>query len=143
MPKTSTLLYVFGFLLWMFSPMHAFAETWISADQALEQSKAQEIVLIDIRSPSEWKESGLAETAVALSMHERGFLEGLEKIRTENPGKEIALICATGGRTAFIQRELERRNLGTVIDVSEGMFGNPRGKGWIAKGLPVKKWDGK
>jgi len=101
----------------------AAAET-LSAPVALEKAQAGELVLIDVRRPSEWRSSGIASVAVPLSMHEEGFLEGLAKIRLENAGKTIALICATGGRTAFLQKELAKRGLQSVIDVSEGMFGN-------------------
>lgn len=111
----------------------------ISAPQAFEKMQSGDLVLIDIRSPQEWKESGIAISAIPLSIHEKGFLEGLEKIKLENPGKQIAMICATGGRSARIQEELEKRNLGTVIDVSEGMFGNSRGEGWLKRGLPITK----
>jgi rhodanese-related sulfurtransferase len=117
-----------------------FASEIISAPKALEKIQSGELVLIDIRSPAEWKESGIAEPAIPISMHEAGFLEGLEKVRAENPGKQIALICATGGRSAHIQSELEKRNLGSVIDLSEGMFGNGRGAGWLKRGLPIKQF---
>ena len=135
---TSTMMVIFLFLLQL-TPSSA-AEL-LSAKEAYDRSKANSLVLIDIRSRQEWKDTGIAETAIPLSMHERGFLEGYNKIRSENPGKDIALICATGGRTNFIQTELKKRNLGTVIDVSEGMLGNHRGKGWIALNLPLKKFE--
>lgn len=118
---------------------NALAAEIISAPEALEKMQSGELVLIDIRSPGEWRESGIAASAVPLSIHEDGFLAGLEKVRSENPGKQIALICATGGRSARIQNELEKRNLGSVIDVSEGMFGNARGEGWLKRGFPTTK----
>ncbi len=114
------------------------AET-LSAPEALKRAEAGQLVLVDIRQPDEWKQSGIASLAVPLSMQDRGFLDGLSKIRSDNPGKEIAIICATGGRSAYLQRELEKRGLGSVIDVSEGMFGNGREAGWIKRGLPMKQ----
>ena len=140
MPFRKLAIAIASIVIFAVSGAATFASGLISAQEAYAKSKANEIVLIDIRSPAEWKESGIAETAIAISMHEKGFLEGLEKVRKENPNKEIALICATGGRTHFVQNELKKRNLGSVIDVSEGMFGNKRGPGWIAQQLPIKKW---
>ena len=116
------------------------AQAILSAPQALEKVQAGEIILLDIRSPQEWKETGIASVAIPLSMHERGFLEGLNKIRQENADKEIALICATGGRTNYLQRELKKRGLGDTIDISEGMMGNGQNVGWIKRGLPVKPY---
>ncbi len=125
-------------ILLLISVTLTFAAETISAPTALEKATSGDLILIDIRRPSEWRESGIASLAVPLSMHERGFLEGLEKIRAANPGKDVALICATGGRTAFLQKELAKRGLGSVIDVSEGMFGNGKAPGWLKRGLPVK-----
>ncbi len=122
------------------SALTSFAAETISAPEALNRAEAGELVIIDIRRRSEWKESGIASVAIPLSMHEKGFLEGLEKIKQENKGKQIALICATGGRTAYLQKELSQRNLGTTIDVSEGMFGNGKAPGWLKRGLPIKQF---
>ena len=47
------------------------------------------------------------------------------------------LICATGGRSAYVAEVLEKNGLTGVADVSEGMLGNSGGAGWIARGLPV------
>ena len=117
----------------------AFAAQTLSAPEALAKAEAGELLLIDIRRPSEWRESGIASVATPLSMHENGFIEGLEKIRAANPGKEIALICATGGRSAFLQKELTKRGLGATVDVSEGMFGNGNAPGWLKRGLPLRQ----
>ncbi len=75
-------------------------------------------------------------------MHENGFLEKLAALRSENPGKPVALICATGGRSSWLQRELEKRSITGIIDVSEGMLGHNGKPGWIAGGLPLKPFDG-
>jgi len=128
---------VFGTLLGL-STMLSMAGEQLSAPKALEKAQAGELVLIDIRRPSEWKESGIASIAIPLSMHENGFLEGLAKIKQANSGKKIALICATGGRSAYLQSELEKRGLGTTIDITEGMFGNGQAPGWLKRGLPLK-----
>ncbi len=117
----------------------AFAQQQIDAPTALSKAQAGELVLIDIRTHGEWKETGIASVATPLSMQEDPFLDGLAKIRAENPGKPIALICATGGRSAWLQAELAKRGLGDTLDVSEGMLGNGQSPGWIARGLPVKK----
>ncbi|MGB7286331.1 MAG: rhodanese-like domain-containing protein [Salaquimonas sp.] len=123
----------------VFSLQISFAAEIMSAPEALEKAQAGELVLIDIRRPSEWKESGVASVATLLSMHEAGFLEGLEKIKSDNPGKQIALICATGGRSSYLQKELTKRGLGDTIDVSEGMFGNGNAPGWLKRNLSLRK----
>lgn len=113
------------------------AQTIISAPEALAKARAGDIVVVDVRSREEWRETGIASVAVPISMHEKDFLTRYQKLVAENPGKQIAIICATGGRTQWLQAELSKRGLGETIDVSEGMMGNRRGAGWIARGLPI------
>lgn len=131
-------VFVITLVGWNASAIAAGAK-FISAPQAVSEVQAGNMVLLDIRSPQEWKESGVPEGALPLSMHTREFLVGFQKVVAENPGKQIGIICATGGRTQWLQAELAKRGLGQVIDVSEGVFGNRNGPGWIARGLPMKK----
>ncbi len=114
----------------------------MSAPQAYELTKKNELLLVDIRSRQEWHESGVAETAYPISMHEAGFLEKLAELQQSNPGKPVGIICATGGRTEWLQRELDRRGITNIIDISEGMFGNGSEPGWLKRGLPTRKFDG-
>ncbi len=111
----------------------------ISVRDAYEQSANQSIVLIDIRTRGEWAETGIPHTALAISMHERGFLQKLDATMRRYRGKPVALICATGGRSHFVQRELRRRGYNNIIDVPEGMLGSRAGAGWLKTGLPTVK----
>lgn len=109
----------------------------MSAEQALESVASGDIVLIDIRSEQEWKESGLAAGAWPISMHRPDFATQLQTLLAQFAPEKIALICATGGRSSYIAEVLERNGITGIVDVSEGMFGNQRGTGWIEKGLPL------
>lgn len=134
-------LLIAGFSLFALSPFAAVSSSKaksISAPQAKAGVESGELVLIDIRSREEWKETGIAEMAIPMSMHEAGFLEKFTDLKSENPDKTIAMICATGGRTKWLQAELKKRKLGDTIDVSEGMMGNGKALGWIKRGLPIK-----
>lgn len=114
----------------------------ISADEAFKLAQAGDLVIVDIRTPREWRETGIAEPALQLSMPadvtDDRFQARFNDIKNQNPGKAIAIICATGGRTAWMQAELEKQGLGKTLNISEGMFGNGTGDGWIKRGLPVK-----
>lgn len=114
----------------------SFAETPIwSVEETLSALEKDEVLLLDIRSRDEWKETGLARGSLPISMHEQGFGKRLQEVF--NLGKPVALICATGGRTAHVISILEKNGIKDVIDVSEGMMGNKRGSGWIAKRMPI------
>ncbi len=120
----------------------AAAENIMTAKQALDGVENGTAILVDIRTSREWRQTGIATVATPLSMHEDGFLEGIKRLRSENPGKTIALICAVGRRTAYMSNLLARGGFNNIADVSEGMIGGRNGKGWIPSGLPVKHWNG-
>lgn len=116
----------------------AFAETPIlTAPDASERVASGEFVLLDIRTPEEWKETGLADGAWPVSMHMPDFPQQLREILARFGPDQIGLICATGGRSSYVTKVLEQNGIHGVLDVSEGMFGNGQSVGWIARGLPV------
>jgi rhodanese-related sulfurtransferase len=96
-----------------------------------------EMILIDIRSPEEWAQTGVAQGAIALTMHNPAFPKQINALLNAQGDKSIGLICATGGRTNYVVSFLAKNGFPDVIDVSEGMMGNERGPGWIARGLPL------
>ncbi|MEP3199941.1 MAG: rhodanese-like domain-containing protein [Lentilitoribacter sp.] len=116
----------------------------MSAPQAFEKLSAGDLVVLDIRSREEWQDSGVAQGALPISMHEKDFLERFQSVLLEYEPEKIALICATGGRSAEATYFLEQNGLTGVADVSEGMFGNRNVPGWIKHGLPLfrlaKRW---
>lgn len=136
--RRRTLGILFAALWWFIFAMTAAADTPIlSAPDAQAKVASGDIVLLDIRSRGEWADTGLAEGAWPVSMHEPDFGVRLRAILAAFPPEQIALICATGGRTAHVANILRQNGIDGVVDVSEGMMGNPRGPGWIARGMPV------
>lgn len=112
----------------------------MSAREAHRLASRGEIVLVDIRSPREWRRTGIGASALPLSMHRPGFREGLRKALSGDKSTPVALICAVGGRSARMARLLTAAGYSIVIDVSEGMIGGRHGPGWIASGLPLKSY---
>lgn len=111
-------------------------EIW-SAPEVAEALDEEAVALLDVRTRAEWAETGLAKGAWPVSMHERGFEQRLFAARDLAAGRPVALICATGGRSAQLLAALKRAGYTGFIDVSEGMLGSRRGPGWIARGLPI------
>ncbi|MBO6919143.1 MAG: rhodanese-like domain-containing protein [Rhizobiaceae bacterium] len=109
----------------------------MSAPQAYEKLSKGDLIVLDIRSREEWQDSGIAQGALPISMHEKDFLERFQSVLLEYEPEKIAMICATGGRSAEVTYFLEQNGLTGVADISEGMFGNRNGPGWLKHGLPV------
>ncbi len=114
----------------------------ISAPDARSMAAVDDIMLIDIRTPMEWSRSGLPEGAVALSIQQQDFPQALLDLVEGDRSRPIALICATGNRSAMLQRYLQGQGYRQVSDVSEGMMGNHAAPGWLRRGLPVKPYPG-
>lgn len=110
----------------------------MDVSEAHELAMRGEVALIDVRSPQEWEQTGIGDTAQPVSMHLPGFLKKIRKIVKGNKTHPIALMCATGMRSARMQRELTKLGYTNVIDVSGGMMGNDKSRGWLEIGLPIK-----
>ena len=122
------------------APMVQASDIW-SAEQAQAAVADGRAILIDIRSEGDWKDTGLAKGAVPVSMHDPAFGANIQRLIDTRGDKIVAMICATGGRTAHVKSVLDRAGINGFVDVSEGMMGSPRGAGWLQKGLPVVTLD--
>jgi rhodanese-related sulfurtransferase len=110
----------------------------INAQEEYSAMQNKKVIILDIRSPDEWAETGLAKGAWPVSMHDASFVPNLQKIVARYPRVPIALICATGGRSNYIADVLLKSGLDGVIDIPEGMFGNGKAPGWTARNLPIQ-----
>lgn len=131
---------LFALALVLLAPVFASAEARkMSAEDALAAAASGEIVLIDIRQPEEWAQSGMAAGAVPLPMRDRQIGAKLGAILERAGDRPLAFICATGKRSAYLTEQLVRAGVPNVIDISEGMFGSAAGPGWLKRGQPVEK----
>ena len=112
--------------------------TIITPEEAHKAAAAGEVLLIDVRQPEEWKQTGVGVNAEPVSMHLPGFAEKIMELTGGDRSTPIALICATGKRSAYVADQMMAAGFNRVMDVSEGMMGNERGLGWLRAGLPVK-----
>jgi rhodanese-related sulfurtransferase len=114
----------------------------MTAPDAAAAVAAGKVTLIDIRTPPEWKETGIAKGAKLVNMQHPqggpGFTNALLEQVNGNKDAPIALICRTGNRTTQVQRYLQSQGFTNVYNVKEGMAGSGAGPGWIKRGLPVE-----
>lgn len=114
----------------------------MDCETARQLALAGDLLLIDIRDPTEWRETGIGDIALPISVHVPGFLPTLDAAMGGDKGRAIALICAAGSRSAMIASQLAAHGYGNVADVGEGMSGSVAGPGWLRRGLPVKTFEG-
>jgi len=131
---------LFAFIFVLATSVHA-EVTQMTPDEAHAKALAGEIVLIDIRTPEEWGETGLPDVALQNNLYAPDFVQNLLAIRDQNPNTPLALICRTGNRSSNATGQLYQAGLTNVIDVVEGVAGSGVGPGWFARGLPVRAAD--
>ena len=111
----------------------------VTAAQAHSEAAAGARVLIDVRSPREWKQSGLPRGAATVTVHQpaAAFLDGILAAIGGDRDRPVALICATGNRSQRAQQFLESRGFTNVLNVDGGLYGAPGSAGWVKSGLPM------
>jgi rhodanese-related sulfurtransferase len=115
----------------------AVARPTLDAPTAFQRAATGEIVLVDIRQPEEWGQTGSPRGAHRLDMRRPDFIAALTDLAGGDRSRPVAVICATGGRSARLANALTESGFTQVLDVSEGMLGSSAGPGWIARGLPI------
>ena len=128
-------------MVWLALVLRVFAAEpgQLDAIQAHTRAEAGKLVLIDVRTEEEWRETGIGTFAVPISMLDRAFLQKLDAAVGGDKTKPIAMICASGVRSAMVARALANYGFSRVYDVSEGMDGSRAGPGWLARKMPVKQ----
>ena len=132
------------FIVIFFLPTAVAADD-LSADRAHRLAAEGKLLLVDVRHPQEWQQTGVAEVAQTVSIHDPAglpaFLAKISALASEAPGRPIAFICATGVRSDFATKLLHQQGFDQVFNVREGMLGSSAGAGWLKQGLPTRPCD--
>jgi rhodanese-related sulfurtransferase len=114
--------------------------TVMTAADAHSKAISGDLVLVDVRRPEEWKDTGVPASAHAVTMHQDGpeFVAGLKAAMGGDTTKPLAIICNSGNRTSIIYMDLQRAGFTNLINVAEGVGGGPFGLGWLKAGLPLR-----
>lgn len=124
------------FLLFLFATVSLSAASnevsKISAEEAAKRVASGKAVLVDVREPAEWAETGVAAPAALLPMSDfNGDQKLWKNFLAENAGKELILYCRSGSRSGRVAAKLAEQG----VSVSNaGAF-----KDWTAAGLPVRQ----
>jgi len=87
-----------------------------------------EVLLLDVREPSEWKNEGIVESAECVF-----FVDLPSKMASLSKDKPIAVTCSVGNRASIAVSMLERAGFKNVSNVLGGM------DAWTNLGYPTTK----
>lgn len=130
-------------MLWTIEACSRDGGPTLSAPDAYAKAQAGELILIDVRHPDEWRQTGVVKGALRIDMtNAQGEAGFVQQVATDLGGKKhvpIGLLSLAGNRGANAQLVLRDAGFTQVYNIKEGMMGNGAGPGWIARGLPVER----
>ncbi len=102
--------------------------------QGLEKLMASGVTVIDVRTPGEWKQTGIVEGSIPImffdekrNAHAQEWMQQASK--HIKPGDQVAIICRSGRRSAAVGEFLiKEHGFQHVYNVQGGILG------WVAKG---------
>lgn len=102
----------------------------------LTRLMAEDVAVIDIRRPDEWKRTGVIEGSHPMTFFDAGgkydakaWMAKLVPLAASD--RAVAIVCHSGGRSRAVSRFLHKIGYGRVYDVRDGIAG------WIAAKRPT------
>jgi len=128
------------FLVFVLGAIGARAEPDISAPQALERSRQGNILIIDIRTPEEWRETGVIPGARRVDFYRgpQALLKSVLEMAGGDRNAPLALVCHSGSRSIQAQKFLQAQGFTQVYNLKEGIGGSAAGPGWLSRRLPLE-----
>jgi rhodanese-related sulfurtransferase len=113
----------------------------LSPPEARAAIAAGKLTLVDVRSPDEWRETGVPAGARRLDYRNRAddaaFVAAFAALVGGDHSAPVAVICRSGRRSAQVRALLLANGFRAVADVNEGVLGGEAGPGWLRRGLPL------
>lgn len=121
----------------------SFSGPELSATEAFTKAQQGELTIVDVRTPAEWRRTGVPVGALEINMIQPGGLgQFVERVLAEVGGDKsapVALICRTGNRSGQMQQALLDAGFTDVYNIREGMIGSSAGPGWAKRDLPIRQ----
>ena len=106
----------------------------------LQTMQAQGAIVVDVRTPEEWKSTGMIPGSKGLTYFDAtggadqaGWLKQLKPL-TEAGGRPLILVCRSGHRSAMVGKMLlAEAGYGKVYHLEKGI------RGWSAESKPLAR----
>lgn len=105
----------------------------INVVDAHERELAGRTILIDVRKPDEWNETGRPQGCFGITLQDANFLEQVQKLTEGDETRSIAFTCKTGGRSSEAADRAKAAGHINIANVKGGF------QAWSEAGLPTEK----
>ena len=103
-------------------------------------SSRSDTLLIDVREPAEWDQTGAPAGASLISGSRSDFVDAVLEATGGDKTKPVAVICRSGSRSVRAAEKLTAAGFSRVTNVGDGMVGREGiGKGWLSADLPLAR----
>jgi len=103
----------------------------ISVHEAFERSEAGSLIIIDVREPSEWNETGRPKGSRGASLRRRDFEEEVLTQVVGDRKRPLALTCRSGARAAQATKRLHLVGFSELLVIEGGFIA------WQKASLPI------
>ena len=115
----------------------------LNLQEAHDSYKDDKIIIVDVRTKKEWKETGIIPNSILLNMHNdnyeenKNFVNDLTAFLSKNLNESIAFICASGSRSELVANYFTEKGYKNLSHIPDGIVGK-NNDGWLFLGFPLK-----
>jgi rhodanese-related sulfurtransferase len=103
-------------------------------------SSRSDTLLIDVREPAEWEQTGVPAGAKLISGSRSDFVDAVLAANGGDKTKPVGVICRSGGRSVKAAERLVASGFSRVTNIGDGMIGREGvGIGWLSANLPLTR----
>lgn len=104
----------------------------IDCAQALKAAQDKTLILVDVRTPAEWADTGVPANAKCKMLQAPDFADYIRSCRAAAPNVPIALFCLSGTRSLKAAKAAHKAGLNNLRIVRGGV------EAWRKAGLPLE-----
>jgi rhodanese-related sulfurtransferase len=127
------------FILFSFSALSVAEQLGlVSAEELQNMQQHEHALVVDIRTPEEWKTGVIPESKKLESFHADGhfdsakWLDDLQKLKSQ-PDQPVILVCRSGNRSNKVGQFLVEQGMPKVYHLKQGI------QSWVQSGYPLSK----
>jgi rhodanese-related sulfurtransferase len=119
----------------------------LTAEEAYKMQQDQDVLLIDIRTPAEYKlDHAKGAILIPVFFEQNGervfnddFIDQVYLALDKDMDKKVLLICRSGSRTKFAANFLGKEGFTNVYNISHGFRTSAHNDDWSDINLPIEK----